>query len=104
LVARGVEQVDTVLEQIAATYPEYTEGVHVDFFDDAPLNAVTYSDGRKELIGINGVIASILSLAYHWLLAHPDVFPDVGDPNSETRPPAFEESLLRIRGKLGLSR
>jgi hypothetical protein len=97
--AGTVERMDYVLGEIESSQPEYIAGVYIDLVDEASINAVTYSDGTHEFVGINAGLGLLIPTLFSWLLSHPTVFPDVGDVTREETPPAFDHGLLRESGR-----
>lgn len=100
-VALGVyqEHLSYALNQVSSVNPAIIAGVHIDMVDALDLNAVAYSDGAHELVGINAGFAIVLPLIASWLLSHPNAFPSIGDPSKETQPPPLDYSLLMMSGK-----
>jgi hypothetical protein len=58
-------------------------GIHLDVIDDLSMNAIAFVENKQGYIGIfRGAILLVYDLFYR-LLSHPDIFPEIGDPNRE---------------------
>ena len=93
------ERLRYALNQINAANPAITAGVYIDTVDEMQFNAVAYSDGKTELVGINAGVAASLPLIANWLLCQPDTYPMIGDCSKEVKPPRFDGTILQYSGK-----
>lgn len=92
-------ELNRTIAQINSQGPEQIIGVNFGIVDELSLNAVCHSIADIELIGLNAGLTILLPRYFYWLLSHPDVFPDIGDPLKEKRPSLFDDSFFKMSGK-----
>jgi hypothetical protein len=85
---------DKSIKYSYSRYPQLIKGIDFGLIDDITINAVAYSDVRNEIIGMNLGVAISIPLIFNWLLSHPNLFTDIGDPAREITPSPFNIGLL----------
>lgn len=69
---------------------------YVDYVNNAQANALACTHESQDLIGIFAGLALVLHDAFTRMLAHPSLFPEVGDPSREVAAPPFKPSLSAL--------
>lgn len=82
------------IKYVHAHEPQLIKGIDFGLVDNISINAIAISEGCNEIIGINVGVALIIPMIFNWLLSHPDIFIDIGDPTREMAPEPFNIELL----------
>ena len=94
------EHLKYLIDGALSSYPEGIAGIYANMVDSLELNALAYADDHHEIIGLNAGAALILPHISNWILAHRNVFPDIGNPTDERIPEPFDLSVLSMSGKV----
>lgn len=80
---------------------ETVDGLFIDVVDDLTLNAVAFTQGNREFVGIHAGLALFLPCLTSHLLAQPEFLPTIGNPSIE-RPQIrhLPRAFLGMNGRL----
>lgn len=88
------EHVEYILEQFQEHQPYFIKEIYVGYIDDLSVNAVAFSNGKTEVVGLNAGLAIGPVKFMFWLMSHPTVFTDIGDIEIESEPDPFDLDIL----------
>lgn len=77
------EHLDYALNQLRSRNANVVRNLYVDLVDDCQFNALAFTEGEREFVGINAGIAVSLPLFYLDIFARSEAFPDIGDSSVE---------------------
>jgi hypothetical protein len=77
------EHLEYALNQLRTRNAQLIKDLYVDLVDDCQFNALAFTAGGSEFVGINAGIAVTLPLYYLDIFARSEAFPEIGNASGE---------------------
>lgn len=91
---------DYEIAYLRKTNAQVFKNIYVDMIDERELNALAFTYGGEEFVGINAGFAYSLPMLFDCLLSHPMAFPQIGDiAQDDPYPVQFDPELLFSSGR-----